>query len=148
MKDEEVFKTNFFSRDNIESCYKNCKEEVEAEEMLIGYHISPRKNRESILATGLRRGKSGLDGAGVYLWKGPEEQFVKEADMSLSDSHYEMQDSELLEFYKTLDAFEVKYSKSTPILQEWPEYLVLDVNNVKDVTLIGDFNTVLMKYCN
>ena len=91
------------------------------------FHVTLSMNVESILEHGLRPSKCGLDGPGIYLWKGPLETAVREADFSLSDNHYEMSSAEYEAFTKELVMLTVEVPDDTAFTVDWPEYAV--VNN-------------------
>ncbi|MCM1220109.1 MAG: hypothetical protein NC548_37025 [Lachnospiraceae bacterium] len=104
------------------------------------YHISLFKHKESIEREGIKVSPSGLDGPGIYAWIGPFSEAMKNADESLSDNHYELNDEELHELYKTFCVFEIDVPDGVECSVIWPEYLVLK-NPVppENVKFIGSF---------
>lgn len=109
------------------------------------FHVTLQKNVESIFANGLAPSKDGLDGPGVYLWKGPLEDAVREADWSLSDNHSEMSSEEYEAFTKGLVMLSVTVPDDAVFSVEWPEYVVWDVRLVprEQVSLVGSFFDLL-----
>lgn len=90
------------------------------------YHVTPTRNVSSILKEGIRPSQSGLDGPGVYVWKGPLEEAVRNADISLSDNHYDLSAEEYNDFCKSLTLLEVTLgSREMPIAVQWEDYCVL-----------------------
>lgn len=93
-------------------------------EKKLAYHVTPLKHRKSIEEKGILVSRSGLDGPGVYAFCGPLEKAVKNADISLSDNHYQMPPQEFNDFLKTLCLFEIEYDSTAKISVEWDDYLV------------------------
>lgn len=112
------------------------------------FHVTLLKNVESILENGLLASKGGLDGPGVYLWRGPLEDAVREADWSLSDNHCEMSQDEYDAFTKGLVMLAVDVPGGTVFSVEWPEYVVWDCNVVprSQIVSLGCFHDLLERY--
>lgn len=91
---------------------------------MLFYHITKRENVQSILERGLRPSEFGLDGPGVYMWKGPLVNAISEADWSLSDNHYKMTDSEYAEFKQQLAVVSITLPTDTKFSVDYPEYVV------------------------
>lgn len=108
--------------------------------MAIGYHFTLSANKDSILKTGLRRSKSGLDGPGVYVYKAPLRKALSEAALSIADSHWPNNCDHI---FADLIVFEIEYDKAT-VRVEWDDYVVLDVDTVPAgrVKYIGEFHTL------
>lgn len=90
-----------------------------------GYHITFAKNVESILRHGLRASKGGCDGPGVYIWVGPIKKAIRNADIDLSDNHYEMTPEEYDAFCGTLAVIKAAWPKDAVVSAEWEDYIVL-----------------------
>ena len=112
------------------------------------YHVTLRGNVESILAEGLRPSKGGLDGPGVYLWKGPLANAIKEADWSLSDNHSEMSQEEYEAFTRGLVMLAVTVPGGAEFAVEWQEYVVLDGGVIPAgcVVSLGSFDALLERF--
>lgn len=91
---------------------------------MYAYHVTFLEHRESIEKERLRVSSGGLGGPGVYAWKGPLQEAVRAADISLSDSHCEMSSEAFDEFLKTLCIFESEYDESESVSVAWDDYLV------------------------
>lgn len=102
------------------------------------YHVTRDENVESILSTGLRASKSGLDGSGVYLFRGPITEAVKEAALSLADNHYQLSDAEFLDYIRDLSVLAVDLPADATFTVEYPEYAVYAHNiPAESVTACG-----------
>ena len=107
---------------------------------MLFYHITKRENVQSILKKGLYPSRSGLDGPGVYLWRGPLTKALSEADLSLSDNHYDMTDCEYAEFKRQLAVIIVTLPSHAKFAVEYPEYVVYkDVIPANLVACCGTF---------
>lgn len=104
---------------------------------MIFYHVSSNTNRASILKHGLFPSTSGLDGPGLYLWKGTQPQAVIEACISLSDSNPEIN-------LQTLDVWGVSVPDGHIDTALWPEYGCFQISNVKahSLSLLGDLDSL------
>lgn len=115
---------------------------------MVFYHITLRENLECILAEGLCPSSGGLDGPGVYLWKGPLADAVREADFSLSDNHYEMSQADYKTFTQQLVMLAVTVPDNAVFSVEWSEYVVWNVELVppERVNSLGSFYDLLEKF--
>lgn len=112
------------------------------------YHITKEENVQSILDSGLHPSKSGLDGPGVYLWKGPLSSAISEADLSLSDNHFQMTESEYSAFKKQLAVLAVTLPFHSTFSVEFPEYVVYsDTISANCIAYCGSFFD-LVESCN
>lgn len=112
------------------------------------YHITREENVQSILDSGLHPSKSGLDGPGVYLWKGPLSSAISEADLSLSDNHFQMTESEYSAFKKQLAVLAVTLPLHSTFSAEFPEYVVYSDNiSASCIAYCGSFFD-LVESCN
>lgn len=111
---------------------------------MLYYHITLQSHLQDILFSGLKPSKSGLDGPGLYLWKGPLDAAVKEADLSLYDNHDELSDAEYKAFTKALIMLSVKLPDNASFTVEWPEYVVYP-NSVAPscISPLGSFHDLL-----
>ncbi len=105
----------------------------------VAYHITPTVNVPNILSAGLRPSRSGLDGPGVYVFRGPLSAAVREADLSLTDSLSDT-GTDMLAFFRTLSILEVNYSDEDAVSVAWPEYFVFrDLIPAERLHLVGTF---------
>ncbi len=112
------------------------------------FHVTPYDNVQSILKHGLRPSKGGLDGPGIYLWKGPLEAAVREADFSLSDNHYEMSSAEYEAFTKGLVMLAVEVPDDTVFTVDWPEYVVVNNGTISPACVrVVERLDVLLEQC-
>ena len=104
----------------------------------IGYHFALSQHKNSILETGLRRSKSGLDGPGIYIYKAPLRKALSEAGLSIADSHYPNDCSHV---FANLIVLEIQYDEKD-ISIEWADYIVLDIDGIPadKIKYIGGFN--------
>lgn len=111
------------------------------------YHITKNENLESILKGGLNTG-NGIDGPGVYVYKGPLNTAIREADLSLRDSWYQLSEKEINTKLSHLRILKFDYDESEEISVSWPEYLVfknpIAPNRIKIIE--GNFLELLNKY--
>ena len=100
------------------------------------YHVSPKRNRESIRSYGILKSAGGIDGPGIYVWTGDLVTAVKNADMSLMDC-WDGDETRLL----NLDLWCAEIPDDTPTTIEWEDYSVLDIDKIpaECLTLVGDF---------
>lgn len=105
------------------------------------YHVTLERNVPSILKEGIKPSRSGLDGPGVYVWKGPLDKAVRNADISLSDNHYDLSAEKYNDFCKSLTLLEITLgSRDLPISVEWDDYCVLKGTVPPDcVREVGNF---------
>lgn len=103
------------------------------------YHITPTVNVPNILSAGLRPSRSGLDGPGVYVFRGPLSDAVREADLSLTDS-LSGTGTDMLAYFRTLSILEVTCSDEDAVTVAWPEYFVFRDHVPADrLRLVGSF---------
>ena len=109
-------------------------------DMAIGYHFTLSCHKDSILQTGLRRSKSGLDGPGVYAYKSPLRKALSEAALSIADSHYPNNCDHV---FDDLIVIEVEYDEKD-VTVEWDDYIVLDVQCIPadKIKYLGMFRTL------
>lgn len=100
------------------------------------YHVSPKRNRESIRTYGILKSAGGIDGPGIYVWIGDLKTAVMNADQSLLDS-WGGDESKL----KNLDLWMAEIPDDTPTTMEWEDYSVLDIDKIpaEKLVLVGDF---------
>lgn len=112
------------------------------------FHVTMQDNVAGILANGLLPSKSGLDGPGVYLWRGPLEDAIREADLSLSDVHSKMSGEEYEAFTKQLVLLAVEFPDDVAFSVEWPEYVVFNNGAIPQewVTSIGSLYSLLDRF--
>lgn len=100
------------------------------------YHITPTKNLESILKTGLRPSDYGIDGPGLYVWNGPLIDAIREASLSFSDFWYKLLWTEISNKMKECSVLEVEIDEE-PLIN-WGEYSVF-AHGTDKVKCIGNF---------
>lgn len=101
------------------------------------YHITPTKNLASIFEHGLWTG-DGIDGPGLYVWNGDLREAIKNADISFSDSWYELPYSEIANKMREMSVLEVEID-DTPII-DWGDYSVFENGVESDkIKYIGVF---------